>query len=292
MKIVSDFDGVLTDQTEEAERMLEIFCEELSTLTEQSEQNIKVLVNGALRELQKNPHQNGWFSKNLLTAFTNEDYFIRNNAIGSRLDFWVADGHQELKNLKTKISSHGFSDFIQLMQWAYEEMVNETQKGKFKPIDNVATGVLRRLLSWGAEVTVVSNSGTQRIVDLLLNAGLDAHDALEEPEAKLKVRGGAAKYELGTNPENFKIGNYTIQTDRPSYLKILMEEKPQVVIGDVFSLDLALPLQLGGIKLILRTRPYTPTWVLDYFEKNKSQNPNLLLLNDWAKIPTLLGIKN
>ena len=50
-----------------------------------------------------------------------------------------------------------------------------------------------------------------------------------------------------------------------------------MIVGDVFSLDLALPLELArrprarasaGPRLVLRRRPYTPAWSADYFTGN------------------------
>ena len=48
------------------------------------------------------------------------------------------------------------------------------------------------------------------------------------------------------------------------------------MIGDVFSLDLALPLYLrmndssfGNLKVIQRVQPYTPDWVKDYLSEER-----------------------
>lgn len=54
------------------------------------------------------------------------------------------------------------------------------------------------------------------------------------------------------------------------YRAAIEEEDPDLVIGDVFSLDLALPHVMrregnpaAPSKLILRRHPHTPRWVLD-----------------------------
>jgi hypothetical protein len=51
---------------------------------------------------------------------------------------------------------------------------------------------------------------------------------------------------------------------------LFRSERPQLVIGDVFSLDLALPHVLRARnhpaaprELVLRRHPHTPSWVLD-----------------------------
>jgi hypothetical protein len=249
--------------------------------------------------MESAPHLHGWIAQGRLTAYANEDFFIRNNGIGYLFDTRVDQGDKKFAEILGKLKKSGFESFAALTQWSYNEMVLETKKGKIKPIDSTATNVLRRLLAWGAEITVVSNSGTERIVDLLTNAGLDAYDADEDPKAQLRVRGHAKKFELGKKKEGFKIKDYWLDVNRPNYLKILNAEKPDAVIGDVFSLDLALPLHLareeskkfGGIKLVLRTRPYTPQWTMDFFSNAKTEKKaSLLLMNEWNKLPSLLGI--
>jgi hypothetical protein len=62
------------------------------------------------------------------------------------------------------------------------------------------------------------------------------------------------------------VAGYRVETSRPLYESILKEERPGAVVGDVFSLDLALPLhlsrsgELGPVQAFLRERHYTPEW--------------------------------
>ena len=110
---------------------------------------------------------------------------------------------------------------------------------------------------------IVSNSGTERIVDLLKRSNLP-------PSNALRVRGHANKFVLGDSSSTFSVGPYLVDTNRPSYQSILREERPDGVIGDVFSLDLATPIELSrqreiDLKVaILRTRTYTPQWSREY----------------------------
>ena len=59
------------------------------------------------------------------------------------------------------------------------------------------------------------------------------------------LRGGARKFVLdpGASAELF-VGPLRVETARRDYLMILREELPDAVVGDVFSLDLSLPLRL------------------------------------------------
>ena len=264
MKIVSDFDGVLTDQTEEAGRVRALFRDALVRLTALGEEGTDSAIARAEEAMDETPWKHGWWSEDRVTAFANEDLFIRNNALGSCLDQCADEGDALLRENRKGLEAEGFKGYSGLAQWAYVEMTKETAQGKIKPMEPGAAQFLRDLVSDGHEVVIVSNSGTDRIVKLLRAEGL-------EPSDKLRVRGDARKFELGDRNALFEFDRYQVELSRPAYETILREEEPSAVIGDVFSLDLALPMELGrkepnrfpGMRLFLRERPYTPEWVRD-----------------------------
>jgi phosphoglycolate phosphatase-like HAD superfamily hydrolase len=250
MKILSDFDGVLTDLAEEAERVREIF---LSLLPEAT----RPLVEKAERGMAADPSRHGWRVHGRITAYWNEDGFVHTNALAAALD-----------ELVPSTRSH-----CELAETAYLKMVEETAAGKLKPVDPAVRSVFRKLCERGVEIVVVSNSGTDRICRLLAAEGLEPSPHAEGSGAPLRVRGHAGKFRLGSAPEIIRVGDYEIDVDRPAYREILLEERPDVVVGDVFSLDLALPLELARrgilekVRLALRRRPYTPFWVTDFLVK-------------------------
>lgn len=268
MKILSDFDGVLTDQIEEAHRVREIFRDELAQASGAGTAVDEILAQAEV-VMDREPWKHGWKSAGRVTAFANEDLFIRCNGLGACLD-QMSGTVLELRDVMRKA---GHASFTDLAQFSYMQMVKETQAGKLKPMDSEVAGLFATLLSQGHEIVVVSNSGTQRILDLFKGVGVDAvaHDA--SPQAKLRVRGGAKKFELGQDWKTLTVGRYNVELNRPFYERILREEKPDMVIGDVFSLDLALPLSLarenalGSLpaKLLLRTQSYTPSWSKEFF---------------------------
>jgi len=161
--------------------------------------------------------------------------------------------------------------FSRLSNLAYAAMVEETRAGHHRPLEPLGAAALAGLYQAGIELVIVSNSGTDRILELLAGAGLEAADHQADPTARFRVRGGARKYELGPHPELLPLADFDIDIARPAYRAILEEEEADGVIGDVFSLDLALPLHLtrtdparhGGCRLFLRVRDYTPQWALD-----------------------------
>jgi hypothetical protein len=138
-------------------------------------------------------------------------------------------------------------------------------------------------------VFIVSNSATDKIQEFLDQAGFSK-------EKRPVVRGGARKFGLGRVPHLLVVGHVganeiSVDTDRPQYEAALLEIKPDAVIGDVFCLDLALPIRLrregklsfsGGIHY--RCRDYTPSKMLEFFGGKDSKVPEVSLLRDWDQL--------
>jgi len=113
---------------------------------------------------------------------------------------------------------------------------------------------------------VVSNSPPEKLAAWFAHVGLRGLPHPERAPGVLRFRGGARKFEL--DPERrvpLAFGDVAIETARPAYQRILEEERPDAVVGDVFSLDLALPLRLKReradwrhLRVLWQLQPYTP----------------------------------
>jgi phosphoglycolate phosphatase-like HAD superfamily hydrolase len=269
MRVLSDFDGVLTDITHEAARVTNLFLDALRGTGVRDEHAIHQLAHRAYEEMAHDPTRHGWRVGGRITAFANEDGFIRSNALAACLDDIARRGDQTARDLVAALERQGVPNFTALGQRAFEEMVRETAAGEIRPLDPAAAAVLKALLARGIEVVVVSNSGTARIQQLLKGAGLEPRSDQAAGPGHLRVRGGARKFILSHEARGFEANGYGVSTDRPHYEEILLEERPDVIVGDVFSLDLALPLEFArrgmiAPRLLLRRRPYTPAWSVDY----------------------------
>ncbi|MEK8023185.1 MAG: HAD family hydrolase [Candidatus Hydrogenedentota bacterium] len=272
-KILFDFDGVLTEQSEEADRVLEIFCERLSERAGLSSDTAAGVVAEAERALKGAPWNYGWMSHGRVSAFANEDLFIRNNGIAAWLDSAAESGHPMLASARTRLEGGGHGSFTNLCRESYDTMAGETRAGARHPVDPDAGPLLRSLLDAGHYLVVVSNSGTSRILALLQEVGVPALEHAGDGSGAMRIRGGARKYDLDETSSCFEAGPYRIETIRPVYEKILREERPDLVIGDVVTLDLALPIRLAREKVIpsarvlLRVRDYTPEWSRSFIER-------------------------
>ena len=107
-------------------------------------------------------------------------------------------------------------------------------------------------------------------------------------EKRPKIQGGARKFGLGKKPKPMLIakstddGEVQIDTDRPHYEEALLAIQPDLVIGDVFCLDLSLPIRLkreGKLKLgggiYYRHRDYTPSKMVDLVAGKNSLVPEV-----------------
>jgi FMN phosphatase YigB (HAD superfamily) len=293
MKLLTDFDGVITDLAEEARRVRELFeADLLAAAGPAGAGEAKAALVAAERACDAAPHAHGWMWEGRVTAFVNEDPFVRVNGIAARLDADADCGRRGPAGLRPALVAQGRRNFRDAAQAAYVAMTHETAAGRIRPLDPEARDVIAEFVARGVETVVVSNSGTERILALLRAAGLDAvaHGAGAGP---LRVRGDAKKYVLGADPAAFRslaAGVYDVAVDRPHYEAILREEAPDFVMGDVFSLDLALPLSLRragdpafrSVHALLRARPYTPQWPVDHLRGDASAR--------WSRIDRLAQV--
>lgn len=285
MKILCDFDGVLTDISEEAHRAKEIFTQTLLQNNCLNPGRVAAMLSRGEEQLQKNPHQYGWRNRGRIAAYANEDSFLANMGLSYSLDDLSQTEDGDFFKMRQDLKERNIASFNQVSMDSYQTMTEETKRNQRNPIDPDAVKFLNDVMGRGHRVTVVSNSSAERVIDLLSRQGLKAADRKKNSQCPLGVCGGAAKFELDNASRGFFVGPYWIDTARPKYEKILWDENPAIVIGDVFSLDLGLPLFLakrepecfGKIKLYLRERLYTPDWVKTFITLGSGKQ-NLKLL--------------
>ena len=286
IKLLSDFDGVWTDQQSEAEYVWNYIVTRLSQLTGDSPKVIQALLDESKKDMDKSPYEYGWFYNGLVAAYYQEDPFGDNNAI---LDYINRAGrrssHSNFKQRLAKIKDAVESkEKKTLAEFSNECFIKSTTQfkleGKLKP-DASAGKVVKELNAKGVEIVVVSNSKTEKIQHLFLKAGQKTTNEQHLIRGKLHARGDAQKFVIDNSytklPEFMEItGKYKVNLRRSGYHKILLEEKPDYVVGDVFSLDLALPIYLRmkersfrHMKMIQKLQPHTPKWVKDYLNKEE-----------------------
>ncbi len=293
MKVLSDFDGVMTNQVEEALYQRHVFREKIVSTCGVEAMVVEAWWADAMVALRGQPSRYGWWSEGRLAVYADEDLFMETIGLAGCLDEWADGDHVELAGVRARLADEeGIESFVGLGRWAMQELVRHTREGAIRPMDPVVGDTIRRLLDADVDVVVVSNSSTERVVELLCSVDLEAVVHEDDPSARLRVRGGARKFDLGETREEFELGGRVFDANRPRYRTIVDEERPHVVIGDVFSLDLAAPLYLsrtapemhGGVTLLLREQPYTPQWARDIIRQDSELHARLGFLSSFGEV--------
>lgn len=266
MKIVTDFDGVWTDPRAEAEGVWEFMQEELSACSRLPMERIATFLKNSLRTIQESPADHGWRVENHITAYADEDPFCLHGAICALLDRSAGGEWDALRSavIRTYGSTDAFGGHC------HKSGVARHMARHGPSMHRDAAAWIRTLVEAGWEVVVVSNSSEEKLRTCFGHLGVEPGVA---PYSSFRMRGGAMKFIFTAGagiPGGESIRDFAgrpVRLDRGHYLRVLREERPDVVVGDVFSLDLALPSLLReqdpafeNLDIVLIENPYTPDW--------------------------------
>lgn len=259
VRILSDFDGVWTDQAFEARNVKLFLVAEAARLARVADDEAARHFAAFEAEVMAEPHLHGWAPDGRITAYIDEDPFCEANALARHLETSRSPiARRYVDAIRASFPSlSAFGDHCFLTSTAQFRAQHPPA------LVPRAAEMFAALVEAGAEVVVVSNSSSEKIEGWFRETGVG--NGLSHA---LRVRGSAGKFILGATDEHLVLSGRRVIVDRPKYRAILAEERPDFVIGDVFSLDLALPhvmRRAGEIapRLALRRHPHTPRWVLD-----------------------------
>jgi hypothetical protein len=261
-KILSDFDGVWTEADLEAAALHANLTAACATLLGADEPSVAADLAAFRDEVRAAPHAYGWAPDGRISAFADEDPLCE---IG---------GLVALVAVATRGVARRYREAIEA-RWpsvqAFAEHGFVTAMARFRAehrptIAADARAQLDAVLARGAEVVVVSNSEPGKLHAWFAAAGIDAG---EGPGHALRIRGSAGKQVLASD-RAIEVGGRRVLVDRPRYQQAIEDERPALVIGDVFSLDLALPHAMREAghpaaprTLALRRHRHTPPWILE-----------------------------
>jgi hypothetical protein len=278
MKLISDFDGVWTNPDAEAAVLRKTTLEGSANLAGVDQELMARALAAASDGMDKDPTNYGWTIEGQITAFSDEDPFVRNNANAHFIEKLPEDKSRiadpELLKVLLTLKSAAEKEHGNVTAFANEMFFKSTKahhaEAKPKPSDEIVAA-MHGLLKDGHDVVIVSNSSTDKIANFLsrstlpyVRGGVDAHE-----KGKIRVRGGAMKFMIGDETSNtIDLGGRTVRCDRGSYDKILDEEGGDAIVGDVVSLDFSLPWKRrrdSGVaqRFFVVVRHYTPQWSRD-----------------------------
>ncbi|MCL2325647.1 MAG: hypothetical protein FWC40_04015 [Proteobacteria bacterium] len=295
MKIITDFDGTLTNIQYEYDYQHNVLMKSLLEVCNNDQALLDSIFEEVVEYVDAQGDQHGWQSHGRITAFSDEDLFMRLSAYMACLEGWLRHGHGRVIQIHDRVKALGHS-LSTLADHAHQE-INLAPLCDFNTPEPEAVTAIRSLLAQDYEVVIVSNSPASRIVKKLEYVGLKPVDHEANPSAQFRVRGHAGKFVLDVTPELVTFGSRQVDVARSGYRAIIEQERPHAIVGDVFSLDLALPVHMScqepkvydGLQLYLRMRSYTPQWAVDCALNPPSEAAATLgLLNHYTDLESLL----
>ncbi len=264
IRILSDFDGVWTDPVHEAEVVFDELVRQSAALVSEPLEAVQADFRRFSKATLAAPERHGWAPDGRITAYVDEDPFCVANGVASYLE---TAGGERGQHYAEAIRKAGFE---RLTQFADRCFLDATARYRVEHPPALVPGAraaLTALHGAGVHVVVVSNSESIKLIDWFRASGIDAG---ESPDSELEVCGNARKFHLGESDASLTVAGRQIRVDRPAYREAITRIRPDLVIGDVFSLDLALPHAMraagdaGAPKmLVLHGHDHTPAWIAD-----------------------------
>ena len=264
---LSDFDGVWTDPGRELEAVHATVVAELARLAELDPAALRAHYDGFRDAVLREPEAHGWRIDGRLVSYVDEDFFAVPTSIGQYIE--RAPCHTSAGLREAVLREYG--SVLEFLDRCYHDTCARFRREVDHDLAEGAERVLRWLLDEGVAVVFASNAPAEKIVDWFAHHGFEVLDAraTEPGSAPLRVYGRAGKQHVDGSTTMAFAGR-EVHLDRPMYRDILERERPDLVVGDVFSLDLALPLAMRagdqpGAPLAVGVMhlPHTPDWVLE-----------------------------
>ena len=261
MKILSDFDGVWTDQAGEARFINQWFVTEAARDLGIPEERAREEFDGFLEATHRAPESNGWWPRGYLTAFVDEDELLATGAVCRFLD----DGGEApgADRWRAGIARLGHASAHDYGSGLFGPAMRTYLDDHGHALVDGARALCERILGAGVELVIVSNSPTAKLRRLFADAGV-------EEGGLLRFVGDARKWWIEGPEPREEFAGRAVHLDRPFYREILAQERPDVVIGDVASLDLATPAAMRragelplSIRLLLRQGEGAAPWAVD-----------------------------
>ena len=273
--LILDFDGTVTDAEAEGRPFRDGYLEDLALLCglEPGDPAIGKLADDVEAELAQSPaaHPFLWLGRAVAPATV--DPYLRMVPIANR----ILDRYHVLQNAEDR--ARLLSTVI--YKYNYQKTLGHPV---FRPGAAAMLAALDRTRTW-----IVTNSDTRAVASKIA--------ALGDPHVQWlasRVRGFARKFDIDDAwagaPRELAVPGLDrpVLLRRRAYHAILSEVLAEaqttfdelVVVGDIFELDLALPLSLGA-RVGLVTSPRTPAYERAFV----TANPRAKLIEDLAEIP-------
>jgi hypothetical protein len=275
--LVLDFDGTMTDAEAEGRPFRDGYLEDLATLVglAPDDAGIRQLADEVEAELFAAPASHAFMWMGRPVAPATVDPYLRMVPIAHR----ILDRHGAVPSAEDRGRLLGSV----LYKYNYAKTLG-------RPVFRTGAGAMLKALA-GTRTWIVTNSDTHAVAGKV--AALD-REAPGVAWLTSRVRGFARKFDVDDTwsgaPGEMTIPGLdrSVLLRRRSYYDILRDVLAEaessfeelVVVGDIFELDLAMPLALGA-RVGLVTSDRTP----DYERAFVTAHPRAKLIDDLAEIP-------
>jgi phosphoglycolate phosphatase-like HAD superfamily hydrolase len=275
--LILDFDGTLTDAEKEGAPFRAGYLGDIAVLTGTSIEDVEAMAQTFEAEVAADPDRYGWMFHGRIVAPASVDPYLRIMPVARKI--FDATGTFQSEADRTHLL-----DGI-LYKYNYTKTTMAFREGAAQMVAALE----------GTATHVVTNSHTEPVKAKI--ATLDAQYGHCAWLAE-RVHGRAQKYILDMDydalPEAMSVPNL----DRPIYLRrrhyfevldALRKEEGAawsdvLVVGDIFELDLSLPLHMGA-RVGLVVNPFTPKYERDFLASHDRGT----LIESLAEVPALLG---
>lgn len=291
-KILTDFDGVWTDVREQARFVERARLDEISIKSGWKVADVEQCLEKVKKTVFQKPHLFGWMSHGRISAFSDEDPFLAHNAIVEAIGVLAENGVGRCALLCRDLKENGISSLSDMGEDIFRSGCKRylSEKGGHKILSAARTCFGQ--ISKEASLVVCTNFAEENVRGTLEKEGcvLQSHSSIKG----ITLRGFAKKNELTKDtPKTAHFGERAVSVDRNYYLEALCQEVPDVVVGDVFSLDLALPLWLAKndrrfqkLTCVLLENYYTPHWARSLCDE--PDFPQLIAIQSISELETIV----
>ncbi len=291
--VIFDFDGTLTDAEQEGQPFRAGYLDDLAVLTGWPREQIETEAIKFEAEVAANPERFGWMFKGQIVAPATVDPYLRMMPVARHL-------LDQAQALMTAQDRERVLDGL-LYKYNYQKTVTAFR--------DHAGESLAELISQGhlsgeaGELFVVTNSHTEAVQHKIAQLESQRQQAdLGDPSLTPlieRVFGRAQKYIVDPSfdlvPESLSLPGLDrpVLLRRKHYFEVLNRLREQAgvpwsqvwVFGDIFELDLSLPIALGA-SVGLMANKFTPQWELDYLAAHERG----YILDSLAQVQEVLGL--
>lgn len=275
-KIILDFDGTLTNETEQAAELAKVSTQMLADeILKIPSEEVENIYNNEREKILKNPHLYLWKVNGMPATYAYEGAYLLNTVVLQQV---LSSNSFFIKTIEKQFPPGELDSVTKCLNYLFHE-------GSLGVNPHFLDGARELLISLIKneliDPVILTNSETRKINKNLTQLQIGEKGTRHQFEHEIEILGDTKQYFLDPNWDvyfdNQDYGKiqilpvtplFSVDLRRPIYYEALSKIKSQgykeiVVAADGFSLAGALPLNMGLHFILLKT-DHTPEWSWNY----------------------------